>query len=177
MQTKPIFRIESQKLRLYPRPAPTVDAILEHYRNDDYARGWTALQFPFTFSIAEALYRNRATPDLLRFGPMERRPELEAERDVAVATIAAMAETASENNDHFVVVLNPRPEDSKMPNATFAAMLRKLATVAPTACLIDPTPEIKNAASRLTSLKDIMNESKHFNSTGNAAIAGGRARG
>jgi hypothetical protein len=175
--TKPLFRIEDEILRLYPRPAPTVDAILDHYHNDDYARGWTALQFPFTLSLARALYRKRAAPDLLRFGPMENRPELKAEREVAIDTIAAMAKAAAENQDRFVVLLIPRPEDSEKPDQAFAAMLPELAKRSPQACLIDPSPEIQRAASRLSSPGEIMTASSHFGAAGNAALADALLRG
>lgn len=175
--TKPLFRIEGKDLRLYLRPAPTVDAILDHYRNDDYARGWTALQFPFVFSAVQAIYRKHAVPDLLRFGPMENNPELKAQRAVAVATIAAMAKTAIENDDRFAVLLIPRPEDSEKPDQVFSAMLRELAARAPAACLIDSSPDLQRAASRLVSSAEIMTASKHFGATGNAAIADALARG
>jgi hypothetical protein len=175
--TKPFFKLQRDALQLVPRPAPTVDAILDHDVNDDYARSWTTWRFPFSLSVARAIFRRRSAPDLMRFSPMDNLPELAAQRKVAGATIAAMARSALENDDHFAVLLIPKPEDSLKPDPVFVAMLKNLADQAPRACLIDPSPELEHAASALPVPGNIMTATGHFGIEGNAALSDALVRG
>ena len=175
--TKPFVKMQGDTLQLIPRPAPTVDAIVDHYNRDDYARSWTAFRFPFSLSIARAIYRKRGAPDLMRFSPMDNRPELATERKIASATIAAMANSALENDDRFAVLLIPRPEDSLKPDPAFVAMLKGLAGLAPHACLIDPSKELERAASGLPVPGNIMTATGHFGIEGNSALADALVRG
>jgi hypothetical protein len=110
--TKPFFRLVDGKLQPKPRPAPGVGAIMAHYRSDDYGGRWTPFRFPFAVSVSRALYRKFSDPDPLTLSPMDPAPEIERQRKVANATIAAMAIAALRNGNRFAVLLIPRPDDA-----------------------------------------------------------------
>jgi hypothetical protein len=175
--TKPFVTLEDGRLQLHGRPAATVDAILAHYRSDEIGAGWTALRFPFSAAVALAIYRKQARPNLLGFGPMDPRPDIARQRELANHTIARMAELAKANGNRFVVLLIPRPEDAVTPSPTFAAMFADLAKRVPEACLIDPSSELKAAALSLERPEDIMTKTSHFATAGHIALAEAVSRG
>jgi hypothetical protein len=173
--TKPMFTLQEGTLHLKSRPEPTVEAITRTYREDIYGRGWTPLQFPFTLSIARALYRWQTIQDPHAIDVMGPTIEARQWREVAIATIAAMAKAAVQNDDRFVVLLLPLP--GYLTDPGLVAMLNALAKQAPAACLIDPTEELKQIAATLHDPPGLETATGHFNAVGNAALADALVRG
>ena len=175
--TKPFFTEKNGVLILEPRPAPTVDAIWAHYSKDGYGRDWTPLRFPFSISVALAIYRKLTSPKIVQMSTMSDYPEMARQRELASLEIIEMAEVALQNKDRFVVLLIPRPQDSINPDAAFVSMLNGLAAQAPEACLIDPSKELRLAAVSLSTPDAIRTTTGHFSSAGNAALADALVRG
>lgn len=176
--TKPFFRLIDGGLRLEPRPTPEVSAIIAHYRSDDFGSRWTPFRFPFTVSVSLALYRKFSELDPLQLSAMDPAPEIRRQRDLANATIAAMAAAALRNGNRFAVLLIPRPEDAASPSPHFAAMFHALGQmVPPDVCLIDPSAELQSAVASLEHPLDIMTKSSHYAPAGNAALAAALVRG
>lgn len=176
--TKPFFRLVDGKLQLEPRPAPEVGAIMAHYRSDDYGSQWTPFRFPFAVSVSRALYRKFSEPDPLKLSPMDPSPEIERQRNVANATIAAMATAARRNGNRFAVLLIPRPDDAAGGSPAFAAMFHALGQIVPAdVCLIDPSAKLRSAVASLEHPLDIKTKTSHYAPTGNAALAAALVRG
>lgn len=170
--TKPLFRKQSDRLVLIPRPGATVAEIERHYAEDIYGRYWTPLRFPFSLSVVRAMLRKFRGPDL-NVGAMADLADLRELRAVTVALIARMAEAAKANNNRFVLLLIPRPEDALGPNAAFSDMLKTV----PSVCLIDPSEDLKNAVRLLPDPASIMTKSKHFDAQANQMLADATAKG
>jgi hypothetical protein len=175
--TKPFFMLDEGRLQLHSRPSADVEAIIAHYRKDDYGSGWTPLGFPFTAAVSLGIYRKYTKLNLLQFSAMDQLPELVRQREVANRTIANMDKIARSDGNRFVVLLIPRPEDSITPSPAFEAMFGSLAKMVPEACLIDPSPELKSAASALKRPEDIMTKTSHFTTAGQIALADAVYRG
>ena len=138
---------------------------------DGYGRDWTPLRFPFSISVALAIYRKLTSPKIVQMSTMSDYPEMARQRELASLEIIEMAEVALQNKDRFVVLLIPRPQDSINPDAAFVSMLNGLAAQAPEACLIDPSKELRLAAVSLSTPDAIRTTTGHFSSAGNAALA------
>jgi hypothetical protein len=176
--TKPFFSLNHDRtLHLEPRPPADVAAIMQHYAMDDFGRSWTPLRFPFSFSVVEAVYLKWTLPNLLEFGVTSDLPALKRQRDVATAIIKSMADVAERNDDRFVVLLIPRPEDAKDADPELLAMFNSLAAAEPHACLVNPYTELRHAAASLSDPSSIRTAMGHFNALGNAALAEALVRG
>jgi len=176
--TKPFFLLTNNELQLERRPAADQPSIMAHYIKDDYGSRWTPFRFPFTAAVSLALYRKFSLPDLLKFGPMADLPELAKQRELANATITAVAASAERRGNRFAVLLIPRPEDAANPSSAFAAMFRALADrMPPSVCMIDPSAALQSLAASLEHPNDLLTKTAHFSAAGNAVLADELVRG
>lgn len=171
--TKPRFVLAANGLTAIQRPAPDVDDILATITSDMPARDWTAMNFPFSISVARAIYRKLRGPrPFNELGPGAETAEAEQLRQIAARLVSEIAATTRERHAHLAVILIPEPRTSLDAGEQYADLRRKLEEAQPMACIIDPTEELR----RLTSAT-ATTDSGHFSAAGNAAIADAALRG
>ncbi|UGX98398.1 hypothetical protein G6321_00026070 [Bradyrhizobium barranii subsp. barranii] len=172
--TKPRFVLEKDRLVLIPRPAADVAAIRDAITSDTPAAEWTPLAFPFSFHVATAIYRKLTRTEQFNAASLASpREDMAALRRLGVSLIQTFAREAAVRNNRFVLLLIPSPDIQGELGHSLTMMMEAVGSQ-PGICIVDPSPELKDAYSRTGMLRT---DSGHFSAAGNKALADATLRG
>jgi hypothetical protein len=169
--TKPRFDINGEKPVLTSRPPADTKAIYRYITDDMAAADWTALTFPYTASVTQAIYRKfHRQSSFNESSAAADRSDMAALRRLGYALVAEMARSAAAGANRFVLVLLPSPDLRGALGAALAQMAQSLHDSG--VCVADPTTEL----TELGRQGNFRTTTGHLNAAGNQAVADAVAR-
>jgi hypothetical protein len=174
--TKPFFVLNGEKLELIPRPPFDPNAILAHHRFDLFRSMWTPLRFPFSYSVAAAIYRHFTIPNYWNMNVYDNSLTSVGMRKRGWTILRTMQAEVKSHGGELVVVLVESPDLTPGENPPYAPILTELRRELSGVCLIDPFPAL-HALSEKIGAPGMRNTSGHYSAAGNNVIASEVAKG
>jgi hypothetical protein len=174
--TKPFFLLNGENLEMVPRPPFDPGAIMAHHRFDLFRSMWTPLRFPFTYSVAAAVYRHFTIPSYWTMNVYDGSQASVAMRRRGWAILRKLQADVKERGGELVVVLIESPDLTPGENPPYAPILTEIHRELPSVCLVDPFPAL-HALSEKIGVPGLRNTSGHYSAAGNNVIASEVAKG
>jgi hypothetical protein len=168
--TKPLFRSNGDDLELVHRPKSTLKAIEAYYDLDAAKADWTALSFPYSLSVARAIFKKFDRVAFADIGPIAPAAYSGPIRSLGIQLIGKIDSFAAANHDRLALVFLPAIDTDLDARGLFGSIIEHLPS---NLCTIDPTQELQTA--RRAGAIGLPNG--HYNAAGNAAVAKAISRG
>jgi hypothetical protein len=175
--SKPLFARFGDSLSLTPMPAAPVtrEALAAYSENDFYKPFWTPLQFPFSLSVAHAVYKRIVMPRM-NGNIFSGRAYWDPVLKVSYRLLAAMDLAAEKRGARLVIVMIPRPKDAVSKHSPYESAIADIKSAAKNACFIDLHPALHVWTKRAGA--DMTHSARgHYNAEGNKVIAAAVAKG
>jgi hypothetical protein len=169
--SKPLFVLSGDNLNLIPRPVAPVtrENLAAHDEYDFFKPFWTKLEFPYSFSVAEALYKKISKPRLsanILLGGSYWKPVLK----VSYKILTEMDEAAQKRGAKLIIVIMPHPQDLVRGHAPYESTMNDIKAATKNSCLIDPYPALYQLGQKIGA-ENTHGPKGHYTPEGNEVIA------
>jgi hypothetical protein len=174
--TKPFYRLDAERLDLVPRPSFDPVAIFEHHRFDLFRSMWTPLRFPFSYSVATAIYRHLTVPNYWNLNVYDDSATSVAMRKQGWAILRRGDSLTREHGASLVVVLVESPDLTPNEKPPYETILAEMHRELPGICIVDPFPALHALVEKIGPA-GMRTKTGHYSAASNEVVASEVAKG